>query len=435
MIATLSACIALAAPPAVPVVEAEDIVATYAPADNGAGPLWCYGAPLIARVGGTVYASALETGVGVEPLCNTRWRLFARDDDGAWELLGHGQEFDTREPCPLGATRDGRVFLSINPLIDLSGRRSGPSDPQLLSFASPRPGVEPSALRVPWADGHTFTEHSYRGFAVDGETGQLLAMNIDSPTGDQFWAHLDADGRWTNTGRLPFPIRSCYPHVALRHGAAHVLAIGDIVEPVDEWREYKFEQSQRTWDYVFRRLFYAHTPDVAGAQFGEPVEIDNLDDTSGHISNLDLLVADDGAAHILYLRRTVQSTVMRDRFFPGQRIAADLVHVVLKDGAESSRHTLIAGGEGTSGLQPAYARFHRSADGTIYVVYTASGANGLIPLADDGAGDPVTLPLTEPFGTFFTATERGGSSPSDTLDLFGVGRESQVLRYARVRLH
>ncbi|MBT5534478.1 hypothetical protein HOK31_15535 [Candidatus Poribacteria bacterium] len=434
MIATLSACIAIVAARAVPVVEVEDTVATYAPANNGAGPLWCYGAPLIARVGDRVYASALETGVDVEPLCNTRWRLFAREDDGAWELIGHATEFDTREPCPLGATQDGRVFLSINPLIDLSGRRSGPSDPQLLEFTSPAPGAEPQALDVPWAGGHTFTEHSYRGFAVDGEAGEQLAMNIDSPTGDQFWAHRDAGGNWTNAGRVPFPIRSCYPQVSLRHGGGHVLAIRDIVEPVDERREYKFEQTQRKWDYVFRRLFYAWTPDISSEQFGDAIEIDDVDATSGHISNLDMFIADDGAAHILYLRRTVQSTSMRDRFFPDERIAADLVHVVLRDGIEASRQTLIAGGEGTSGLQPAYGRFHRDADGGLHVVYAASGTNGLIALTDDGPGEPVTIPLEEPFGTFFTATERGGSPPSDTLDLFGIGREGQVLRYARVQL-
>ena len=127
MITALTACLAIATPTAVPVVEVEDIVATYSPADNGAGPLWCYGAPLIARVGEEVYVSALETGVDVEPLCNTRWRLYARSDSGAWRLVDHADEFDTREPCPLGATQDGRVFLSVNPLIDLSGRRSGPS--------------------------------------------------------------------------------------------------------------------------------------------------------------------------------------------------------------------------------------------------------------------------------------------------------------------
>ena len=42
--------------------------------------------------------------------------------------------------------------------------------------------------------------------------------------------------------------------------------------------------------------------------------------------------------------------------------------------------------------------------------------------------------LEEPFSTFFTAAERGGSGPSDVLDLFGTGRDPGALRYARIRL-
>jgi hypothetical protein len=434
MLTALTALLATAIPAAAPVVEVEDVVTTYTSADNGAGPLWCYGAPLIARVGDEVYVSALETGEGVEPLCNTRWRLYARSDAGAWRLVDHADEFDTREPCPLGVMQDGRVFLSVNPLIDASARRSGPSAPQLLEFASAPGGARPTTVDVPWVAGHSFTEHSYRGFAVDGEASSLLAMNIDSPTGDQFWAHRDAEGAWTNAGRLPFPIRSCYPQVALRNGAGHVLAIGDIVEPVDEWREYKFEQTQRTWDYVFRRLFYAYSPDVTTEQFRAAVEIEDLDATAGHISNLDLFIDDDGSAHLLYLRRTVQSTQMRDRFFPDATITNDMVHVVLRDGVVASTQTLIAGGEGTTGLQPAYGRFHRDASGQLLVIYSASGENGYIALTEDGFGEPTTIPLAEAFGTFFTASERGGSLPSDTLDLFGAGREGGTLRYARVRL-
>ncbi len=46
----------------------------------------------------------------------------------------------------------------------------------------------------------------------------------------------------------------------------------------------------------------------------------------------------------------------------------------------------------------------------------------------------VRLVLEVPFTTFFTATERGGSRPSDVLDLFGTGKDSATLRYARIRL-
>ena len=47
---------------------------------------------------------------------------------------------------------------------------------------------------------------------------------------------------------------------------------------------------------------------------------------------------------------------------------------------------------------------------------------------------PTRLALGEPLTTFFTATERGGSGPSDVLDLYGTGRDPKVLRYARIRL-
>jgi hypothetical protein len=44
------------------------------------------------------------------------------------------------------------------------------------------------------------------------------------------------------------------------------------------------------------------------------------------------------------------------------------------------------------------------------------------------------LPLKTPLSTFFTAAERGGSRPSNILDLLGTGSDGQSLRYARVRL-
>ena len=48
---------------------------------------------------------------------------------------------------------------------------------------------------------------------------------------------------------IRFPICACYPQVAVRDGAAHVLAIGDVVEPVAAWRDYKKEKSGSAWDY------------------------------------------------------------------------------------------------------------------------------------------------------------------------------------------
>ena len=58
----------------------------------------------------------------------------------------------------------------------------------------------------------------------------------------------------------------------------------------------------------------------------------------------------------------------------------------------------------------------------------------MLRVLPERSGTAVRLDLKEPFLTFFTATERGGSPPSDRLDLFGVGRDPNILRSARVRL-
>ncbi len=40
-----------------PVVEAEEEVYRYEPADNGAGPLWCHGSTCLVRIGDHLFAS------------------------------------------------------------------------------------------------------------------------------------------------------------------------------------------------------------------------------------------------------------------------------------------------------------------------------------------------------------------------------------------
>lgn len=168
--------------------------------------------------------------------------------------------------------------------------------------------------------------NTYRGLGIDGRKGELLTLhNGGNGTPRAFWAYLDHRGKWRNAGVIEYPIRGCYPQVALRNGAAHVLAVGDIVEPVTEWKKWKFEASGgRKWDYVFRRLFYVSNPAVDTRQFGGILEIANVDQTAGHITNLDMWLAGDGSIQLLYLVRTVTSRAMRDRFFPGVRLTRTL---------------------------------------------------------------------------------------------------------------
>ena len=46
----------------------------------------------------------------------------------------------------------------------------------------------------------------------------------------------------------------------------------------------------------------------------------------------------------------------------------------------------------------------------------------------------IRLALEHAFRTFFTNTPRGGSQPSNTIDIFGVAEDGPNLRYARIRL-
>jgi hypothetical protein len=428
-------CLSLFSVPygAQPSVEVEEIVSHYVSPNNGAGPLWCYGAPLLVRQGDSVFVSAMETGEDVPPLCNTRWQIFQRDAQG-WNRPQQAEDFQEREPCPLVGFADGRLFLSINPSTQPSGTQYGSCEPHLLEFTTEALQHYSGVESYPdWDQGYRFTDHSYRGIAADGQRGELLVLNIDSPTGAQYWSFRDASGEWVKRGRIQFPIRSCYPQVALRNRSAYILAIGDIVEPNEQWRAYKHEQTGRAWDYVFRRLFYAWTPDIAQSDFAVPIELENLDATAGYIRNLDLWLDSDGAAHLLYLKQPVQSALMRDKFFPDQPLTTALEYCVLKEGEITARATLVEGGEGLSNEAPGNARFHATADGRLFVIYYANGGNKLLRVLPSRQ-DPVHIPLEEPFHIFFTATERGGSAPSDTLDLFGIGQDSLILRYARIQL-
>src|SRR5262245_61548123 len=53
-----------------PVVEAEEDVYSFEPANNGAGPMWCSGSTCLVRIADDVFASGLETLKDAKPLNN-----------------------------------------------------------------------------------------------------------------------------------------------------------------------------------------------------------------------------------------------------------------------------------------------------------------------------------------------------------------------------
>jgi hypothetical protein len=399
-------------------VKAEEEVYKFVNPNNGSGPLWDYGSTNIVRTGHDVYVSQQETGEGVPPLSNTRWRLLKRGADG-WKMAAEQDQFIQREPCPMG-TMGGAVFMSINPSTQPPGTKYGNCVPQILKFSFADGQVQQTALMPVWNKDHNYTDHSYRGFAVDAQARRMLLLNIDAKTSEQNACLMTADGETLGGASVSFPIRACYPQVALRGNAVHVMAIGDIVEPVEEWKSYKFEQTKATWDYVFRILYYTSTPDVTKTAFATPVEIANVDKTAGAISNQDLWLSPDSDAYLIYTEREVGSALLRNKFFPDKSLVSSLHLAVVKDGTVVSRRVLHAG---TDAAQCGYARFHVAADGTVYAVMYVSGAEAgnklmqVYPPVENAP--PIPIPAKKAMSGYCLASVRAGNASSNIIDVLG----------------
>jgi hypothetical protein len=443
-----------AAPQALaPLVEVEEDVYSYEPANNGAGPMWCHGSTCLVRVGDEVFASGLETLNGVKPLNNCRWLLFRRATNG-WARVLADPEGRTREPSPLAAFPDGRVFLSANPTLSKSTNDySGPARPEILQFSATAPGAAFVRLAPQWSGTPEFTEHSYRSFAADGPGRELILFQNLGYT-HAAWSFRDRAGQRPAHGQIkwpwgadyekPQPIRVCYPNVALRDRAVHFCGVSDIVEPNRAWRAFKQQLTGQEWDYDFRRLFYTWSTNVTAGQFEQWIEVASREKTAGWITPGDLWVAPDGAAHVLWTERALDER-LRAKFFPEARQSHALNYAVIRAGEIVQRRTLALAEEVGSQEIPGRGRFHVTPDQRLLVIYYVSGRDGegravsenrLRELRPDGSSSAlVKVPLRQPFADFFTATPRAGSLPAPILDLLGprVGT-ANTISYARIRL-
>ena len=437
-----------------PIVEIEDEIYSFEPADNGAGPLWCHGSTIVARQKNDVYVAALETLPDHKPLNNCRWLLYRRTIDG-WQLIHRDETGRTREPSPVALLKSGDLLVSANPTRAEPGEYGGPAEPTIFRFDTDRIDAGPTMELPQWKDDPPFSEHSYRTVTTDRDRDEVLYMqNVGYDV--SHLSFLARDGQWTGLGTItwpwggeypePQPLRLCYPNVALRDRAVHFFGVGDIVEPVAAWRQAKHEITGRDWDYVFRRLFYAYTPDVTREPFCDWIEVANRDATAGAMRNGDVHLDADGTAHLIWCETSVDAR-LRDRFFPGETIVNSLEYMTLRDGQIQTRHTLASVDEGEDGLRPQLARFHVMEDGTL-VTLAAFGRNlpsselpslvyriARIP-SDVETLDWVDVPFSQPIpGTFLTNTTRGGSAPSSIIDLVGISPEKpNTLGYARVRV-
>lgn len=428
-------------------VMVEEEVYRYAPAGNGAGPLWCRGSTCLVRWNDRVFASGLETLPNVKPLNNCRWLLFERKSEG-WQLLMNGSPGRTREPCPLVVFQTGKLWLSDNPtLVEDPQAYAGPAQPKLFHFDLTAGEFSPQILLPQWRDQPRFTEHSYRSFAADGTREELILFQNIGDTHAE-WAFRDATGQWF-AGQLiwpfgaeyetPQPIRICYPCVALKDRQVYFFGISDIVEPNSAWREFKRRLTGRDWDYDFRRLFLTWCDDITKGAFQPWIEIASREKTCGWITPLDLWVSTENEVHLLWHERAIDER-LRETFFPGEKQSYSLNYAVFKGGQVIRRSHLVSWEEGQAGPIPQFARFAILPGDRLMVFAYLTGRgdsgrslsiNRLIALDEEGRPvNSLDVPLKEPLRQFFTATPRAGCAPSRMLDLLGLGNNPYVIRYA-----
>lgn len=403
------------------------------------------------RIGERVFASGLETLKNVKPLNNCRWVLYERERTG-WKLVQTDATGRTREPSPMVGFPNQQLLLSANPTLTALNTYSGPARPELLLFSAKHPQAGFERLLPVWEGAPEFTEHSYRSFVADGPRRELLLLQNIGYTHAE-WTFRDRAGKWMAKGKLVWPrgaeypnepIRVCYPDVALNKRAVHFCGVSDIVEPYPEWRAFKKQLTGNEWDYDFRRLFYTWTPDITRTPFHDWIEISSRDKTCGWISPGDLWIAADGAAHLVWTERALDER-LRSKFFPDAKQSHSLNYAVVRDGRIALRRTLLVAEEGQPGIIAGSPRFQVTPDGRLFLVFYAQGTeagkavseNRVLEFVGNGESGPaVRIPFEKPFTTYFTATVRGGSPASRTLELLGQRAGSaSTMSYARVRLY
>jgi hypothetical protein len=306
----------------------------------------------------------------------------------------------------------------------------------------------PGTLQPQWSHNPGFCEHSYRSFAVDGIRNEAVIFN-NYGYEDQYWSFLNRDGQWANCGVVHYAQRCCYQNIALANRVCHMQAVDDVVEPNEAWRAWKKDfYNGREWDYIFRHVYYLQNPDISEQQFGPLLAIDSVEETAGHFRNLDLWIDKNGAAHLLYLKQNIAVPEMRDVFFPGVPFTTSIEYCVVADNKVLSRQTLIAKEENQPGGTPLDARLHATPDGRLWVLYSTKTENEehvvemqVAEIVDGVLAAPVKLDVEKPLTLFVTANERGGSAPSNWIDVYGSAAaawgkalESDEIRYLRLRL-
>jgi hypothetical protein len=464
-------------------VEVEEVVYNYVNPNNGSGPFWCRGSPILVRNNEDVFVSGIETLNQYQPvkdkpysaINNLRWMLYKRETNG-WKLQQADEKDRTREPSPIGILSDGRLVMSVNPTLDKDPNKAGTSNqPRILEFSVSDPKAPYKTLLPEWKDNPPFTEHSYRTFSVDRENNEyILFQNISSLYAE--WAFRHRTGKWT-TGQLqwlprvndPIPpfddknLRLVYPVVVLKNREVHFCGNAAInqwsrIHNMEDAKKFGIEDIQglggRIAGMRFRRIYYTWTPDITQNGFSTFLEIANSYENGESIRVEDMWADRGGVVHLLWHKNPIYKEI-RDKNFPDIKRVWSINYVRIKKGEILLKSVLLETGDGVkvtpfNDLLKDYSisqcRFQILPDDRLFVIFHISGRNKSGELtrenrimevySNGSAGMSAIIPMKSPMSTFFTATPRGGSLPSKIIDLVGSSDNvSGQVQYAKIKMN
>jgi len=462
-------------------VEAEDVIYEYVDPNNGSGPYWCLGSPILVRNKENVLVSGIETVYQYKmtdniqkTVNNLRWMLYEREDEG-WKLKQGDPKDRTREPSPIGLLSDGRLIMSVNPTLDSNIEKSSTlNQPRILEFSVENPEKPFNTLMPEWKGNPAFSQHSYRTFSVDRENNEfILFQNIGSLHAE--WAFYDRNRSWF-TGQLkwlprindPIPpfndinLRLVYPVVFLKNREVHFCGNAAInqwsrIHTMEDALKYGIKDIQgqggRIAGMRFRKIYYAWTPDITKEGFSSWLEIANSYENGESIRVQDMWVDREGIVHLIWHKHPIYKEI-RDKYFPDLKRVWGIYYVQIRNGEVLMNKTLLETGDGITrtvyndllaDYSITFCRFQILPDNRIFVIFHITGKdkagesrseNRLMELYRDGRTSmSVPVPLKYPMSVFFTATPRGGSLPSSIIDLAGSGSDGRSrVRYARIKM-
>jgi len=423
-----------------------EIICPTVPFQNGSNPTWCHGNSMVCRVGDRVFATIAHVNEDRLPYNRTHMELWEKKDGADWKIVYADEGVYQREPCYPLYLGNNRLAVVANPTAQ-SYKKDEPSTfvdcvPTVYLFDISDEVKKTDTIRLTWDDpGYRFIDHSYRSGAVDMENGNILFTNMymDGGEGSHCYTLVDRDFQIIRMGKLPFQKRACYQNIAMRGNETYAFGVQDIVEPVEEWKKYKYEKTGSKWDYDSRRILLCYSPDIEKEDFRPSVTVCHRDDTCGLASNLDCCFDSNGDMLFLVSCRSIWHAFMRDRFFPDTPLECTLEVYRFSKG-ELKEKRLIEYISEENGAEIEHGGFfHTASNGDIYVIW--SRKNHGIPsavqeatyLSRIDAPDEAPLKLMDRGMPIFGNKTRLGAPIGNTVDMYWYENSERVM-YARYDL-